>query len=241
LNKILSAAVVAVIVGLAGSAQATPLITTCITDSAGNCPTNGNEITSASSGSPYLFSTSFLTWSAVAVTAFADPTLPQPDFNTTEQNAALGVSTVNSVTTGTQLYVWVTVQNMTTPTGVNLFQTSFTTNVIDNISTVTETAFLDNSNGLFGGTQLATHTFSGIGTNVQFNNSQSLVNPFSETELYIITVDCGAGVASCLADALLTIHLNTFTPSTPEPLTLSLFGAGLAGLAGIRRRRKTAA
>jgi hypothetical protein len=39
--------------------------------------------------------------------------------------------------------------------------------------------------------------------------------------------------------AVLTFNVDRIV-TTPEPLTLSLFGAGLAGLGALRRRRKAA-
>ena len=56
---------------------------------------------------------------------------------------------------------------------------------------------------------------------------------FGATEIWSCTQSGGAGHAiSCSGT------FSATRPSLPEPLTLSIFGAGLAGAAAIRRRRK---
>ena len=54
-----------------------------------------------------------------------------------------------------------------------------------------------------------------------------------QTELDILARETALGRDSAERTAKLTAEL---TP-TPEPITLTLFGAGLAGVAGLRRRR----
>ena len=53
---------------------------------------------------------------------------------------------------------------------------------------------------------------------------------YDETVVYTFTFGPGGGNVNA------TIGLN----AVPEPLTLSLFGVGLAGLAAMRRRKKAA-
>ena len=48
----------------------------------------------------------------------------------------------------------------------------------------------------------------------------------------------GQGVDWDYNDVVYAIAYKVRTESVPEPLTLSLFGAGLAGAAALRRRRK---
>ena len=56
---------------------------------------------------------------------------------------------------------------------------------------------------------------------------------FGATEIWSCTQSGGAGNAITCSGTF-----NATRPTLPEPLTLSIFGAGLAGAAAIRRRRK---
>jgi len=64
------------------------------------------------------------------------------------------------------------------------------------------------------------------------------------TSISYITLDLDAGTFAGAQELLVSsfnVNGQSFTAAAtaiPEPLTLSLFGAGLAGIAGLRRRNK---
>lgn len=132
----------------------------------------------------------------------------------------------------TSLQVYVTEGGLTSPTGVNTFLSGLTSNLLlGNITSVTESTFVDTGNGLFTTTcgtcsLLSTQTFTGIGSVTIGAATPSLSAPYSETELFNI-------VASGVGTVQDTITIS----NAPEPGTLTLFGSGLIGLAGLLRRK----
>ncbi len=55
----------------------------------------------------------------------------------------------------------------------------------------------------------------------------------------LVSPNCGQNPASLTYTSACQTQGQMFVKAVPEPLTLSLFGAGLAGAAALRRRRKT--
>ena len=138
------------------------------------------------------------------------------------------------------LTIYVTDQNITYPLGVQQFFSSFTSNTFTCTGACTgtsgislgEATFVSASNALFGGTSLASHTFTGsntvngLGVFGAGATTPNLGNPsnFSLTEVYTVSTDnAGEGISG--------------TIDVPEPGTIFLFGGGLFGVAGLLRRK----
>jgi hypothetical protein len=134
--------------------------------------------------------------------------------------------------TGT-LYVYVTDQGVSDPSvaGAESFISSFTENSLSPGLTVTETTYIDTSNGVFTTpTELSSYTFGGPITTplgVSLSGSASLTgNPYSLTEVYAISSD-GSGVANSTIDVA----------AAPEPSSFSLLALVLlSGLLVMRKR-----
>jgi hypothetical protein len=189
---------------------------------------------STSPGTPSTFATdngtgfvsaagTFGTFTLASVTASGYPILPQPQIDTSSLD-------VSSSSAGS-LYIYVTQQNLTSPTGINTFLSSFTANLFTGvgITSVTEKTFISTANALYAGTLLSSYTDSagGLSTSKGTALSPSLSGYFSETIEYIITAN-GAGSTNDTVDLT----------AIPEPGSFGILGAGLGllGLLAFRRR-----
>jgi hypothetical protein len=154
------------------------------------------------------------------ISATGSPLTAQPVFDTTSTNV--------STSTAGVAYVWITEQNLSSPLGINKFLSGFTSNTWSGaVVSVTENTLVSAGNALFGGTLLATQTFSSELQSVSTTTlTPSLSSPYSETVEYIITFG-GIAIAND------TIDMS----SIPEPVSLALFGTSLIGLGLARRRR----
>jgi hypothetical protein len=136
-----------------------------------------------------------------------------------------GSSSLGTGTGGT-LNVFVTVQGLTAQTGA--FFSGFTENSISGATTVQELTFVDPLNGLNGGTQIGSTSFTALGSTSQtyFIDPTLLTNPYSLTEEFIITTD-GQGAA-----------LATITVAVPEASTWAMMILGFFGIGFMAYRRK---
>lgn len=166
----------------------------------------------------------FLGWN-VNATAFGSPGAgPEPNLEGFTVNAS-------DISAGvTSLQVYITEAGLSSPTGVNTFVSGLTSNfILGGIASVTESTYVDTGNGLFSlASLLSSATFTGIGHQSLSATTPSLVSPYSETEFFDIAAT-GVG----------TVQDTITISNVPEPGTLTLFGSGLIGLAGLVRRKLT--
>jgi len=180
----------------------------------------GGGITTVASGSgTATFAGICGAFNITSATATGTPIVPEPTLLTQTIDA-----TANA---GGTLKIFITEQGLTFPTPSGLLLSGFTSNVFFGPATsVEEQTFVDAGNGLFGGTPLASATFTGINSTTSLDLATTGTGPFSETAVYTITA-AGAGAA----------FNDTINITLPEPASLSMVGFGLLGLStGLRRK-----
>jgi hypothetical protein len=134
------------------------------------------------------------------------------------------------------LDIWVTVQNLTAPTGTLGFLSAFDVLTLPTGWTLTEETFIDNGNGQYTTvTPLSSEKFTGpvtSATGSDYTTSATTSSDYSLTEEYVFAVN-GAG----------TTQDEIRIDATPLPATLPLFasGLGLLGFTSWRKRRKNTA
>jgi hypothetical protein len=190
---------------------------------------NGGPIAASATsptGTINLPPTSIFAWT-ISATVFGSPVAgAEPDLE------GLTVDASDTSAGLTSLQIYVSEVGLTSPTGINTFLSGLTSNImIGSVSSVTESTYIDTGNGLFTTTcgtcsLLSTETFTAIGHDTLGATTPNLVGPYSETEFFNIVA---TGVGS-------TQDTITIT-NAPEPGTLTLFGSGLIGLAGLLRRK----
>jgi hypothetical protein len=221
-HALLGAGLLATIGSLAtvGPAHAGPSIAIAVSESPANMQTLLN--TSTTSGiANYSFTTTDFTGT---ITAVGSPILPQPTLNTSSIDARTTTTRDNT------LYIYITELGLSTPHGVNKFLSGFTSNFFTGGAvSVIENTYVSTTNALWGGTLLATHTFtpSGLGSASELDTTPSLGSLYSETAEFIVHIR-GTGSVND------TINISD---PVPEPMSVALLGAGMFGLGFVRRRK----
>ena len=215
-------AVVAAALGI-GAVGANPAHASLISIGLQQAGVNGGAITTVATDAASPGSVGYIgaygTFSTNNISAVGAPAMPTGSIDTNSIQ-------VSSTSAGT-LNVYVTEQGLTSPLGVQNWLSSFTSNIFGGAAkSVAETTFLSASNQLYAGTQIGTASFSGLGTSYTTTASPNLLDPYSETTMYAITV--GAGFSN-VND---TIDISP----VPEPMTLSLLAGSLLAL-GVARKR----
>lgn len=157
-------------------------------------------------------------FNSISITGGAPHKKPALHSETTELN-----SSGNALAT-----IYITRTNLNRP--FSSLRTSFNYSTLSNKFTVVASNYIDLGNGLFGGTQVATHSFSGINS-LAYNQVTPLLNhtftPYSFTEKFVVTATGGTSVQA--AATLLAV---------PEPATWALMIGGFGAAGAMIRRRK---
>ena len=137
---------------------------------------NGGAITTVATGNGNaVFNGGFGAFSVNTVSGSGSPPLTEPTLLSNSINIQSGEGS-------NVLNVFVTEQGLSSPTGINQFLSSFTSNDIRGLVTsVLEQTLISTGNGLYTGTVLDSHTFTNIGVASSTDATPSLAAPYSET------------------------------------------------------------
>jgi hypothetical protein len=179
-------------------------------------------------------STSTPNYSSISINGSGTPALPEPglDLNSLDVTTATGFS-------GSGLTIQLTEQGISTLTSPNQILEAFATILRGTGATISFSNYIDPTNGSESSgctascVLIGSYSTSAQGsTSFNMSGTQTFTNgsPFSETEL--ITIGFTGSSQSAFGDDNIT--------NAPEPMSLGLFGGGLAllGVARLRKGRK---
>jgi PEP-CTERM motif len=217
MRKILGLAVVALIAAASGAQADTITLGYSL-----GAPSSSPTVISSGSGTDSALAFAAGTFD-VTLSGIGSPILPEADLSS-------NTFTVDNMGTSTgTIYIYVTETGLTTP--VAGFITGFSNDSLSS-GAVLEQTYADT--GAFGQTYLLGSALvnPGAATSDQSTSSPAgLPSTYSLTEVYGVTLAPGKYDDS-------TLQITSYVP---EPLTLSVFGAGLVGAAALRRRKKAKA
>lgn len=178
---------------------------------------------------------------ATTVGAFSISGSSEAGNNTT--SAFFNSQTLQLSTTGGLIDIYFTVSGVPTQQVPLVFTSTFTSNQQNaDTHSVIESTYLNNSNTPFGTSDtLASATLTNAVLQIAgpFTATRAPGNPVSFTELYQVQLQGCSTQSAGECTGNLTIDLSA-AQAVPEPGSLAVLGAGLAGLGFIRYRRRRA-
>ena len=164
----------------------------------------------------------------ISASILGAPVLDSPDLQTNS------IDVKNTDGAGV-LYIFATETGLTAPVGTFLTDSGFTENNLQGlVASVQEVTFIDPNNGAFNPAsltfagQVASKTWTSIGSADVFSNGPNITGPYSVAVEYIITFT-GKGSANA------SINLS----DVPEPLSAALLVVGMTAVGVAARRRRS--
>ncbi len=190
---------------------------------AGTDPTALTELNASSAG--FLSGAATGTSITIGYLASGTPGLSEPTLDTT----SIAVNTNGNA--ASPFYVAIVETGLTSPAGVNNFLSAFSaTGYTGGVTSVTLTTEISASNAAYGGTVLATTTYTASGAAVDDVDATPLLSgAYSETALYEISWT-GLGAAET--------DVSISAAPVPEPASFAVMAPALLGLCALVRRRR---
>ena len=196
---------------------------------------NGGGLTLAASGSGSAIFSGTVSNVAFLITGIGSPTLAEPNLASgsisARDNSGLALNTIKIFVSETGLTA--------TP---DFLRFGFSNNGISSAAVQVD-AYLHSCSGGLCGSAIGDDVFDITPSGLAYTNSvatasggaatvafpSGITGPYSETLVYTVLLP---------RKGILNADFGAKGVDVPEPLTLSLFGAGLAGVAAVRRRKQ---